>query len=105
MGAVLKLSGLRHSRGGREVLAIDELDLQAGERLAVLGPNGAGKTTLLRLLAGLDTPTAGTVEIDGAQMPDAGLEVRRRIGYATQRPGLLHERDAQCRAATALARP
>jgi ABC-type multidrug transport system ATPase subunit len=89
MGAVLTLRDLRHNRGGREVLAIDELDLQAGERLAVLGPNGAGKTTLLRLLAGLDTPEAGIVEIDGVPMPDVGLDVRRRIGYATQRPGLL----------------
>lgn len=89
MGSVLKLRDLRHRRGGREVLAIDELDLDAGERLAVLGANGAGKTTLLRLLAGLDTPTAGTVEIDGVPMTEAGLGVRRRIGYATQRAGLL----------------
>jgi ABC-type sulfate/molybdate transport systems ATPase subunit len=71
------------------VLAIDELDLQAGVRLAVLGPNGAGKTTLLRLLAGLDAPTAGRVELDGVSVADAHLELRRRVGYATQRPGLL----------------
>jgi len=44
MGSVLRLRNIRHRRGGREVLAIDELDLDAGERLAVLGPNGAGKT-------------------------------------------------------------
>ncbi len=71
------------------MLAIDELDLRAGERLAVLGPNGAGKTTLLRLLAGLDSPAAGRVEIDGESIADADVDVRRRIGYATQRPGLL----------------
>jgi ABC-type sulfate/molybdate transport systems ATPase subunit len=71
------------------VLAIDELDLAAGERLAVLGPNGAGKTTLLRLLAALDTPTAGSVELDGARTADADLDLRRRVAYATQRPGLL----------------
>jgi ABC-type sulfate/molybdate transport systems ATPase subunit len=89
MGAVLKLSDLRHSRAGREVLAIDELDLRAGERLALLGPNGAGKTTLLRLLAGLEAPTAGRVEIDGVAIAEADLDHRRGIGYATQRPGLL----------------
>ena len=89
MGSVLRLSAVRHSRGGREVLAIDALELEAGERLAVLGPNGAGKTTLLRLLAGLEAPTAGGIELDGLQMAGANLDVRRRIGYATQRPGLL----------------
>ena len=77
----------------------------AGERLAVLGPNGAGKTTLLRLLAALDTPTAGTVEIDGVRAPRADASLRRRIGYATQRPGLLSTSvHPQRRAAAALAR-
>ena len=71
------------------MLAIDELDLDAGERLAVLGPNGAGKTTLLRLLAGLDSPAAGSVELDGVPLAAAGRERRRRIAYATQQPGLL----------------
>jgi ABC-type sulfate/molybdate transport systems ATPase subunit len=89
MGAVLTLRDVRQTRGGREVLAIDELDVPAGERLAVLGPNGAGKTTLLRLLAGLEPPAAGSVEIDGVPVHDANLDFRRRIGYATQRPGLL----------------
>jgi ABC-type sulfate/molybdate transport systems ATPase subunit len=89
MGAVLRLRDIRHRRGGRDVLAIDALDMDPGERLAVLGPNGAGKTTLLRLLAGLDTPTAGTVEIDGVLIARAALDVKRRVGYATQRPGLL----------------
>ena len=89
MGAVLKLVDLRHRRGAREVLAIERLELAAGERLAVLGPNGAGKTTLLRLLAGLETPTSGSVEIDGVRVTAADHELRRRIGYATQRAGLL----------------
>jgi ABC-type multidrug transport system ATPase subunit len=89
MGAVLRLRDIRHRRGGRDVLAIDELDVRAGERVAVLGPNGAGKTTLLRLLAGLDAPSVGNVEMDGVPMAGADLDVRRRVGYATQRPGLL----------------
>ena len=71
------------------MLAIDQLDLEAGERLAVLGPNGAGKTTLLRLLAGLEVPTSGRVEIDGEPIAGAAIDVRRRVGYATQRSGLL----------------
>jgi ABC-type sulfate/molybdate transport systems ATPase subunit len=89
MGSVLSLRAIRHRRGGRDVLAIDRLDLAAGERLAVLGPNGAGKTTLLRLMAGLEAPTAGTVEVDGVRTVHADAELRRRIGFATQRAGLL----------------
>jgi ABC-type sulfate/molybdate transport systems ATPase subunit len=89
MGAVLTLRSLRQTRGAREVLAVEDLDVGAGERLAVLGPNGAGKTTLLRLLAGLDAPTAGSVEVDGVPMHAGGLGLRRQVGYATQRPGLL----------------
>ena len=89
MGTILTLRDIRHRRDAREVLAIEALDLDRGERLAVLGPNGAGKTTLLRLLAGLETPTAGTIEIDGIRMVDADTALRRRIAYATQRAGLL----------------
>jgi len=89
MGSVLSLRDIRHRRGGRDVLEIERLDLAAGERLAVLGPNGAGKTTLLHLVAGLEPPSAGTVEIDGMRTVHADAELRRRIGYATQRAGLL----------------
>jgi ABC-type sulfate/molybdate transport systems ATPase subunit len=71
------------------VLVIDQLDLRAGERLAVLGYNGAGKTTLLRLLAGLDAPTSGRVAIDGEPIAGADLKLRRSVAYATQRPALL----------------
>jgi ABC-type sulfate/molybdate transport systems ATPase subunit len=71
------------------VLAVEHLALDAGMWLAVLGPNGAGKTSLLRLLAGLDAPTTGRVEVDGAAIAGADLELRRVVGYATQRPGLL----------------
>jgi ABC-type sulfate/molybdate transport systems ATPase subunit len=89
MGAVLRLIDMRHRRGTRDVLAIERLVLAVGERLAVLGPNGAGKTTLLRLLAGLETPTSGSVEIDGVRVTSRNYQLRRRIGYATQRAGLL----------------
>ena len=89
MGAVLSLRDVRHRRGGREVLRIDALDLAGGERLAVLGPNGAGKTTLLRLLAAIDIPTAGTVLVDGVPTTPGAVALRRRVAYATQRPGLL----------------
>lgn len=89
MGAILSIRGLRHRRRGRLVLSVDELELVPGDRLAVLGQNGAGKTTLLRLIAGLENPTSGIVEIDGVLTTEAEAELRRRVAYATQRAGLL----------------
>lgn len=50
--------------------------LQAGERVAILGPSGAGKTTLLRILAGLEEPTSGRLEIDGKSL--LGVPSHRR---------------------------
>src|SRR5690242_20416260 len=51
----------------RALEAVD-LDVARGELLVVVGPSGSGKTTLLRLIAGLDTPTAGEVSIDGKNL-------------------------------------
>jgi len=62
--------------------ALRPLDLEfvAGEFIAVLGPNGAGKTTLLKLLAGLSTPTAGTIELDGKSLATNSATLRGQIG-------------------------
>ncbi len=91
---MLSLTGVRHRRGDQEVLAVDRLDVWPGQRLAVLGPNGAGKTTMLRLLAAVDTPTAGTLESDGrpwtALDPGEQTQLRRHTAYLSQRPALLN---------------
>ena len=60
-----------------------------GEAVAIVGASGSGKSTLLALLAGLDTPTAGTVELDGANLfgldEDARAELRgRAVGFVFQ---------------------
>jgi len=89
VGATLTARHLRHLRGGREVLQIEELSVGAGQRLAVLGPNGSGKTTLLRLLAGIEAPTQGSVTLDGKATKALPLSARRTIGYVTQQPSLL----------------
>ena len=89
MGAELSLTDVRHVRGGREVLRVDRLVVGRGEHLSVLGPNGAGKTTLLRLLASVQSPDSGDVTVDGVSTARGGVDLRRRVAYATQRPGLL----------------
>jgi putative ABC transport system ATP-binding protein len=65
------------------------VDIPRGQFTAVMGPSGSGKSTLMHLLAGLDRPTAGTVEIDGqdvTRMDDGELtELRRRhVGFIFQ---------------------
>jgi len=66
-----------------------ELAVMPGEAVAIVGASGSGKSTLLALLAGLDTPTSGTVELDGANLfeldEDARAELRgRTVGFVFQ---------------------
>ena len=61
------------------------LDLAPGERLAIVGPSGAGKSTLGRLLAGIDGPRSGRVEVGGVRMVDLELEqLRGEVALVTQ---------------------
>ena len=65
------------------------LVLEAGQKLALLGRVGSGKSTLLRLMAGLYTPVAGSVRLDGLEMQQIEpSEVRRHMGYVGQDPQL-----------------
>ena len=58
----LTIRGLRKSFGDNEVLRGIDLHIPAGQSVAIVGKSGCGKSTLLRLIAGLDQPTAGTIE-------------------------------------------
>ena len=77
--------------GKRRVTALERVDfsIERGEMIAIVGPSGSGKSTLLNLIGGLDRPSEGTVEIDGAALAklndDDLTRVRRdKIGFIFQ---------------------
>jgi putative ABC transport system ATP-binding protein len=77
--------------GDRDLVILRDIELQVmpGEAVAIVGASGSGKSTLLALLAGLDTPSAGTVELDGESLfaldEDARAELRgRTVGFVFQ---------------------
>ena len=73
-------------------LKIPSLAVQTGAPLAILGPNGAGKSTLLRVMALLQRPDEGTVELFGIDaQPINSLKLRRRVATVFQNPLLLNE--------------
>jgi polar amino acid transport system ATP-binding protein len=76
----LRLTSLTKSFGAHRVLDGISLDLEKVHTLALIGPSGGGKSTLLRLIAGLETPDAGSVEVDGQRVSfdEAALRAHRR---------------------------
>ncbi|MDX6300447.1 MAG: type transport system ATP-binding protein [Nocardioidaceae bacterium] len=85
-GAAVATSGLTKKFGAQ--VAVDGLDLlvPTGSVYGFLGPNGSGKTTTIRMLLGLVTPTAGTVELLGRAMPQHSGTVLSRVGALVEGP-------------------
>ncbi|MCP2324196.1 putative ABC transport system ATP-binding protein [Hamadaea flava] len=96
---VVRVDGIRKEFG--DTIALDGLSLEihAGEAVAVMGPSGCGKSTLLNMIAGLDRPTAGTVEVHGEDLgrlneTKLALFRRHRIGMIFQFFNLLDDLSA-----------
>lgn len=94
-GAGVTLSHVRFARGPRVIFEDLSCHFPAGEISVVLGGSGSGKSTLLRLIAALERPAAGTIELDGEgalalDKPAALREYRRSIGMMFQGGALLN---------------
>src|SRR5690554_5866044 len=90
---MLPVTGLTHHvRPEADTLAVlpgVNLEINRGESVAIVGRSGSGKTTLLGLLAGLDTPSEGKVELDGSEISRLSEDERarlraRRVGFVFQ---------------------
>lgn len=86
LAGALKLDSVKFVYpGAREGLVVPQLEIRAGERVAIVGGIGSGKTTLLRLMAGLYAPQGGRVMIGGLDAAQIAPEVlRRHVGYLAQ---------------------
>lgn len=79
-GPILVLNGVSVSRGGAPAVREVDLELQAGETVALLGANGAGKSTLLGAVMGLVPVSAGTIHFDGRPLGRLPADARARLG-------------------------
>jgi heme exporter protein A len=83
---VIHASKLIKAFGRRPVLRGIDLEVPAGQSVALFGPNGAGKTTLIRIIAGLSKLTSGRVLLGGQDVQKAGPSLRRYIGFVSHNP-------------------
>lgn len=88
--AMLSLSGVRKSFDGREVLHGVDLEVGAGEVVAILGPSGSGKTTLLRCANFLEKPDAGELALDGERF-DLSTATGRDAARARMKTGFVFQ--------------
>ena len=77
--------------GGEEIRALDDvsLDIESGEFISIIGPSGSGKSTLMHILGCLDSPTNGTIKLDGTMIQGASSRElagirNRKIGFVFQ---------------------
>lgn len=96
--SILKTEGLTklYGSGETEVRALNGIDLEIskGDFVAVVGTSGSGKSTLLHMIGGLDTPTSGTVTVDGQRLnamrgEELTIFRRRNIGFVFQQYNLI----------------
>lgn len=91
--ALIELRGVSkiYHLGGEEIRALDnvDLDIDAGEFISIIGPSGSGKSTLMHILGCLDSPSKGSIKLDGTEISTASMRElarirNRKIGFVFQ---------------------
>lgn len=85
MNTAIRVSGLTKTFG--HFTAVDCVDMNIPKQTVYgfIGPNGSGKTTAIRMMCGLLKPTAGEIEVLGMKIPEQTEQIRRQVGYMTQK--------------------
>lgn len=94
-GPAIRVRGLSKSFG--DVHAVTDLDLEVPRSsiYGFLGPNGSGKSTTIRMMCGLMLPSSGEIEVLGYSIPEQAEELRRKVGYMTQKFSLYEDLTAR----------
>jgi phospholipid/cholesterol/gamma-HCH transport system ATP-binding protein len=94
---LIRIRGLSTTLNGKRIFDALDLDIPRGKVTAIMGPSGTGKTTLLKHITGQMRPDAGSIAVDGAEVPrlerQALFALREKIGYLFQNSALLTDYD------------
>jgi ribosome-dependent ATPase len=91
MTMAIKAEGITRKFGALTAVSDVSFAIEKGEIFGFLGPNGSGKSTMIRILCGLLQPTSGRAELDGLDVVTATEEIKKRIGYMSQRFSLYED--------------
>lgn len=91
MSKIIEIKDMTWVQRGQTILNIPYFSMEAGESFSLMGHNGAGKSSLLLVMAGLLSPTCGTVSLFGKELKDIpSLELHRRVAVVFQKPMMLN---------------
>lgn len=85
---MIEVKGLCKNYGGKTAISDVSFTVNDGEILGFLGPNGAGKSTTMNIITGYISSTAGTVTVDGDEIMENPIAVKKKIGYLPEQPPL-----------------
>ncbi|EKQ55394.1 MULTISPECIES: ABC transporter ATP-binding protein [unclassified Clostridium] len=89
----IRIQHVNKSFGKKQVLFDISLDIPYSQILGLLGPSGSGKSTLVKMIAGIDSPTSGSIHLLNTKMPE--LSIMDKIGYMAQSDALYNELTAE----------